>query len=584
MKVSQMLNPTLREAPAEAEIMSHKLMFRAGLIRKVAAGIYTYLPLGWRTVRKIEQIVREEMDRAGGQELMLPIVQPAELWQQTGRWDVYGPEMFRLQDRHGRRFCLGPTHEEIITDLVRAEVRSYKQLPLLLYQIQNKYRDERRPRFGLMRGREFIMKDLYSFDRDAAESAVSYQKMYEAYTRIFRRCGLNFRAVEADQGAIGGTGGSHEFMALADSGEATVVFCPACTYSANVERAECQDPAVEAEEVSSGTPVPAYNELATPGVRSIDQLAAFCATASRNLTKALVCTADDKVLLVAIRGDQELNEVKLRNALAPAFGPSVMLTFTPPEQVRTIFGCEPGSLGPIGLPPGMLLIADPTVMTMASTICGANKNDAHFQNVVPNRDFKPDLVADLRQVGEGDLCPHCGSPLSAARGIEVGQVFNLGKKYSESLKATYLDDQGKEQYCHMGCYGIGVTRTMAAVVEQSSDENGIIWPMAIAPYQCVVVPVAMKDADICRLSLRIYEDLQAAGLEIVYDDRDERPGVKFKDADLVGYPLRIIVGKKAMETGKAELVVRRTGSIELIATSEIAARVQEHIAAELRGN
>ncbi|MCL1918910.1 MAG: proline--tRNA ligase [Peptococcaceae bacterium] len=640
MKVRNLLNPTLREAPAEAEIMSHQLMYRAGLIRKVAAGMYTYLPLGWRVIKKIEDIIREEMDGIGGQEVMMPVIQPAELWQKTGRWDVYGPEMFRVQDRHGRSFCLGPTHEEIITDLVRAEVRSYKELPLLLYQIQNKYRDERRPRFGLMRGREFIMKDLYSFDRGPEEGAVSYRRMYEAYERVFRRCGLSFRAVEADAGAIGGTGGTHEFMVLADSGEAAVVFCPECAYAANVERAECADEplckAAEAspggvpDEVPEGVPdgapdgvpdeaakeaglqeargcIPAYEEMETPGVRTIAQLADFCGCEPRELVKALVYivedtvageaaaaaevaaadtaagegtaadTAADKVVIALMRGDQDLNEVKLANLLEDRLGRVPDLALASPEKIEKLFSCEPGSLGPVGLPERMIAVADRKVMDMVSAVCGANKNDRHLRDVVPGRDFVPDYVGDLKLVAEGDGCPKCGRPLQAARGIEVGQVFNLGYKYSEKLGAAYLDQQGKEQVCYMATCGIGVSRTMAAAIEQNFDDHGIVWPMAIAPYQCIVVPVNVKDKELYETAERIYHELGQEGVEVVLDDRDERPGVKFKDADLVGYPLRITVGAKALAEGQVELLERGSGQMERVAVGDVVRMVRERV-------
>ncbi|MCL1791735.1 MAG: proline--tRNA ligase [Peptococcaceae bacterium] len=579
MRVCKLLNPTLREAPAEAEIVSHKLLYRAGLIRKVASGMYTYLPLGWRVIKKIEQIVREEMDGAGGQELMMPIIQPAEIWQETGRWDVYGPEMFRLQDRHGRFFCLGPTHEEIITDLVRSEVRSYKALPLLLYQMQNKYRDERRPRFGLMRGREFIMKDLYSFDRGQEEGAASYRLMYKAYERVFRRCGLSFRAVEADPGAIGGTGGTHEFMVLADAGEAAVVFCPACEYGANVERAECGESADCGERVSG---VPTCEEFVTVGtdgaaLKTLSEVADFCGCSPGDMVKSLVYQADDKGVLVLIRGDLDVNEVKLANVLADKWGRVPDVSLAAPEMVTKLFGCEAGSLGPVGVPQGVFVVADPTVMAMVEASCGANRFGRHLRHVVPGRDFVPDVVGDVRLVGGGDLCPRCGMPLKEARGIEVGQVFNLGVKYSEKLGATYLDEQGKEHPCYMGCYGIGVSRTMAAAVEQNYDENGIVWPMAIAPYQCVVVPVNIKDEAVYRVAEGLYQELGEAGVEAVLDDRDERPGVKFKDADLVGYPLRITVGQKALVDGQVELMERRGGEMERVEVGDVVDVVRERI-------
>ncbi|KUO66060.1 MAG: proline--tRNA ligase [Gracilibacter sp. BRH_c7a] len=566
MKVSQLLNPTLREVPAEAEVISHQLMLRAGFIRKAAAGIYTYLPLGWRVIRKIEQIVREEMDIKGGQEVMLPIMQPAELWKESGRWDVYGPEMFRLRDRHNREFCLGPTHEEIITDLVRSEVRSYKQLPLLLYQIQNKYRDERRPRFGLMRGREFIMKDLYSFDKDVAGLQESYRKMYQAYERIFNRCGLTFRAVEADAGAIGGSGGTHEFMVLADSGEAAVVFCQECDYAANVEKAECLPRAVLKDDTLKGL----TGEINTPGTKTIDQVADFLNIKKTALIKTMVFKGDEKYFLVLVRGDREINEIKVNNAL----GPFVNLRMADPEEVLSILNCEPGFVGPIGIDEKIFIAVDLEVAEMESAVCGANKKDYHLVNIKCGQDFIPSKVVDLRMVVPGEPCPKCQGKLQEARGIEVGQVFNLGTKYSESLKATYLDDKGNEQYCLMGCYGIGVSRTMAAAIEQNYDDNGIIWPMPIAPYHCIIVPVSLKDEEVVTTAEALYKELTALGVETVLDDRDDRAGVKFKDADLVGYPLRITIGKKTLAEGKVELNQRKTGNVELIKVEDVCAQVK----------
>jgi prolyl-tRNA synthetase len=567
MRVSRLLNPTLREVPAEAEIISHQLMLRAGFIRKAAAGIYTYLPLGWRVIRKIEQIVREEMDAKGGQEVMLPIVQPAELWKETGRWDVYGPEMFRLKDRHEREFCLGPTHEEIITDLVRSEVRSYKQLPLLLYQIQNKYRDERRPRFGLMRGREFIMKDLYSFDRDPESCRESYRKMYDAYERIYSRCGLTYRAVEADAGAIGGTGGSHEFMVLAESGEAAVVYCPDCNYAANEEKAECLPrPAAEDIRLQGKT-----GEVHTPGMKTIAQVAEFLGIAETSLIKTVAYKGDDQFFLVLVRGDREINEIKVNNAL----GPFVNLRLAETEEVYALLHCEPGSIGPVGIPQEIFVAADLEVAAMKGAVCGANKKDYHLLNVSCGQDFTPAKITDLRTVTPGEPCPKCGGSLKEARGIEVGQVFNLGTKYSEKLHATYLDEKGKEQVCYMGCYGVGVSRTMAAAIEQNNDEKGIIWPMQIAPYHVIVVPVTLKDANVVSTAEKLYAELQELGVETILDDRDERPGVKFNDADLVGYPLRLTIGQKTLAEGKVELVYRLTRQTELVGVEQVGKYIQK---------
>ncbi|GAB6173791.1 proline--tRNA ligase [Paradesulfitobacterium aromaticivorans] len=568
MRVSQLLNPTLREVPAEAEVVSHQLMLRAGIIRKAAAGVYTYLPLGLRVLKKIEQIVREEMDAKGGQEVLMPIIQPAELWKETGRWDLYGEEMFRLKDRHEREFCLGPTHEELITDLVRGEVRSYKQLPLLLYQIQNKYRDERRPRFGLMRGREFVMKDLYSFDRDDAGLAESYTKMYDAYCRIFSRCGLTYRPVEADAGAIGGSGGTHEFMVLAESGEAAVVYCPACDYAANVEKAECRPRPVK-DSAAEGE----YRLVYTPGVRTIEQIREFLSVPKTSLVKSLLYDGDGKFFLVLVRGDREINEVKLNNAL----GGFISLKLADPQKVLETLGCEVGSVGPVGVPEGLNVIADHEVSLMTGIVCGANKNDHHYVDVVPGRDFRIEQEFDLRMVEVGEECPKCGAPLQEARGIEVGQVFKLGTKYSKALKATYLDENGEEKLCVMGCYGVGVSRTMAAAIEQNNDADGIIWPLQIAPYHCIIVPVNMKDALVAATAEKLYGELKQAGVEVVIDDRDERPGVKFKDADLVGYPMRITVGSKALANGHIELRTRKTGETELVVLSEVVRLVQKTV-------
>jgi len=570
LRVSEMLLPTLRETPAEAEIISHQLMVRAGYIRKAAAGVYTFLPLAWRVVKKIEAIVREEMDREGGQEIMMPIIQPAELWQESGRWNVYGPELFRLKDRHGRDFCLGPTHEEIITDLVRGEVSSYKQLPLLLYQVQNKYRDERRPRFGLMRGREFIMKDLYSFDRDEEGLEVSYRKMYNAYTRIFRRCGLKFRPVEADSGAIGGND-THEFMVLADSGEALVVYCPneSCGYAANVERADSppdiNGPGEEARPVQT---------LETPGMRTVDEVTSFLKISPKKLIKTLIYSTDRGMVAALVRGDRDVNEIKLMKVVG-----AINIELAAPEEVLRITGVQPGFAGPVGLS-GVMVVADPEVEAISNAVSGSNKKDTHLVNVNPGRDFRPDRVADIRTVRAGDPCPQCGAALVEAKGIEVGQVFKLGTKYSTVLESTYLDEKGQSRPIVMGCYGIGVTRTMAAAIEQNHDQNGIIWPVSIAPFQVVVVPVSVKDSDQAGLAEKVYRMLTDAGLETVIDDRNERPGVKFKDADLVGYPVRVTVGSKAVASGEVELRLRTGGDTEMVPVNELVNRVSLLLAGE----
>lgn len=565
MRVSQLLNPTLREVPAEAEIISHQLMLRAGLIRKSAAGVYTYLPLGLRVLKKIEAIVRQEMDSKGGQEVLMPIMQPAELWRESGRWDVYGEEMFRLKDRHQREFCLGPTHEEIITDLIRGEIRSYKQLPILLYQIQNKYRDERRPRFGLMRGREFIMKDLYSFDRDEAGLDVSYQKMYDAYCRIFSRCGLAYRPVEADAGAIGGTGGTHEFMVLADSGENSVVYCPDCNYAANVEKAECRPQPVQAKAEEGKRQL-----VHTPGVKTIDEASDFLKIPATSLIKSLLYQGDDKLFLVLVRGDRELNEIKINNAL----GGFISLQLASPETVKKLLGCAPGSVGPVEVPPSLLVIADQEVPLMEYAVCGANKDDYHLVGINPKTELRIDQINDLRTIVPGEACPNCGASLKEARGIEVGQVFKLGTKYSKALGATFLDENGVEKPCVMGCYGVGVSRTMASAIEQNYDESGIIWPIPIAPYHCILVPVSTKDTQVAEATEKLYQELQSLGVEVILDDRDERAGVKFKDADLVGYPLRITIGSKALANGQVELKERKGGDIRLVSLNDAAGQVK----------
>ena len=552
MRVSKLYAPTLREVPAEAEVVSQQLMLRAGFMRKAAGGIYTYLPLAWRVLKKIERIVREEMDAKGSQELLMPIVQPAEIWQESGRWDVYGAEMFRLQDRHNRCFCLGPTHEEMVTTLIRGDVRSYRQLPLSVYQIQNKYRDERRPRFGLMRGREFIMKDAYSFDRDEAGLDKSYQDMYDAYTNIFTRCGLNFRPVEADSGAIGGSG-SHEFMVIADSGEAEIVFCTSCDYAANVEKAELFP--LEAQEEAMLT----KEEVVTPDCKTIADVCAYLKLPVDHSVKAVAYNSEKGLILCFVRGDHEVNEIKVINTCGV-----IDLEMATEEQLAAA-GTVGGYMGPVGIDnKKVIVVVDATVMKMHNVCCGANKEGYHFINVNPGRDFTPTYVADIRLIQEGDPCPHCGGEVSKARGIEVGQVFKLFTKYSSALKATYLDENGKEQPMVMGCYGVGVSRTMAAAIEQNYDDNGIIWPIEIAPYHVLVVPVNTKDEASAAKAEEIYMQLKKVGLETVIDDRKERPGVKFKDADLIGYPLRVVVGPKTLTEGKLEVKIRKTGEIRYL--------------------
>ncbi|NMC26971.1 MAG: proline--tRNA ligase [Syntrophomonadaceae bacterium] len=569
MKASHLFYPTLREVPSEAEIVSHKLLLRAGFIRKTSAGVYSYLPLARRVLRKIETIVREEMDKAGGQEVLMPIIQPRELWEKSGRWSVYGDEMFRLQDRHKRDFALGPTHEEIITTLVNAEVHSYRQLPLMLYQIQNKYRDEIRPRFGLMRGREFIMKDLYSFDEDDAGLSIAYQKMYAAYCNIYDRLNLKYRVVEADSGAIGGNE-SHEFMVLAESGECTVLYCDRCDYAANVEKAECYTPA----DVAPAEDLKPREKIHTPGLRTIQDLVVSLGIPENRQVKTLMYWADGELAAVVMRGDRDVNEIKLKNALK-----CNQLFMADENMVRQQCGAGFGSLGPVQL--GARVYMDQEVARMANFSCGANQDDYHFINVNPGRDFVPDGVFDLRNAVAGDLCPVCGGTLAALRGIEVGHIFKLGTKYSDALEATYRNAAGEEKPMVMGCYGIGISRTMAAAVEQNNDSDGIIWPLPIAPYQIIIIPVNAKKADQMQAAEDIYRQLSSEGWEVILDDRDERAGVKFKDADLIGIPSKITIGPKALQENQVEVKKRWEGGSRFIPIEGISAKVREIIGPQL---
>ncbi len=563
MRQSQLLIPTLREDPGEAEIVSHRLMLRAGLIRKVAAGIYTYLPLGLRVIRKVERIVREEMNKAGGQEVLMPIASPAELWLETGRWDFYGKELFRFKDRHERDFCLGPTHEEVITDLVRREVRSYRQLPANFYQIQTKFRDEIRPRFGLMRGREFIMKDAYSFDTDEAGAKESYRKMYEAYKAIFTRCGLTFRPVEAETGLIGGTS-SHEFMVLADTGEEGIAICDACEYAANVERAELQEHAHKPppETLREKRRVP------TPGKKTVEEVTAFLKVPATQLVKTLLYHVDGKTVAILVRGDHDVNETKLKKTLG-----ATDFVMADPTTVEHLTGAPVGFAGPIGLS-GVTLIADLAVKPLTNVIVGANAADTHWMDVTPGRDFTPHRYADIRNAVAGDACPRCAKPLRIVRGIEVGHVFMLGTKYSEKMKAVYLDKQGQEQVIVMGCYGIGVGRTAAAAIEQNHDAKGIIWPAPIAPFHVHVLPLADK-GKVLEAAVALETELGKAGIEVLMDDRDERPGVKFNDADLIGCPYQVVIGEKNLSQGQVELKERRTGTVTKLAPADVVARLTE---------
>ena len=564
LRATQLYAPTLRESPAEAELISHKLMFRAGFIRKAAGGLYSYLPLGWRTIKKIMQIIHEEMDSAGGQELMMPIVQPAEIWQESGRWAVYGDEMMRLKDRHGREFALGPTHEEMITTLIRDEVKSYKQLPLLLYQMQNKYRDEIRPRFGLMRSREFIMKDLYSFDRDVDGMNISYQKMYDAYSRIFTRCGLKFRPVEADNGAIGG-GHSHEFTVLAPSGESSIAYCENCDYAASDEKAELKIIKSAPEELKP------LEKVSTPNCHTIEAVKNYLNVPIEKTIKAVAFMDDDERLIVAfVRGDHEVNEIKVLNAVEGANH----LYMADEKLIASANSCA-GFMSPINL--NAIIIVDQTVMEMYNAVAGANEIDAHFINVTPKRDFDAEkiIIRDIRMVQEGDSCPKCGKLLKMTRGIEVGQVFTLGKKYSEALHAKFLDEDGKERFFEMGCYGIGVGRTMAAAIEQNNDKDGIIWSKSIAPFEVVVVPVNAKDSAQLALAEEIYNELKDSGVDVLLDDRKERAGVKFKDCDLIGYPIRVTISPKTLESGNVEVKIRKTGEFLSFVRAEVVKNILE---------
>lgn len=538
MKMTKLYAPTLREVPSEAELPSHQLLLRAGMVRMLAAGIYTYLPLGHKVIRKIEQIVREEMDGIDSQEALMSAVVPSELWKETGRWADFGPEMFKLYDRHNREFCLGPTHEEVFTNLIRYEVKSYKQLPLSLYQIQTKFRDEKRPRFGLMRCREFIMKDAYTFDKDEEGMKAAYELMWQAYERVFKRCGVNYKVVEGDAGAMGGSD-SHEFIALSDIGETQIVYCGACDYAATDEKATFNY-AIE----QHGEAVAAKEAVSTPGVKSIEELQAFFGMAANRFAKALIYQAGETVVVALIPGDRELNEIKLVNFLGCA---EHELGMADEETVKAITGCDVGFAGPIGLAKGVRLVVDARVQNMVNMVIGANQTDVHYKNVNYGVDFKGEVCEDLLMVQLGDNCPKCGEKLLQDRGNEVGNIFQLGTKYSKALNATYLDENGKEKLIVMGSHGIGVSRTMASIIEQSYDENGIIWPISVAPYQAIVTIINTKNEEQNALGFEIYEALKAKGVDVLIDDRNERAGVKFKDAELIGIPLAINVGKNAPE-------------------------------------
>jgi proline--tRNA ligase len=555
---------TLRELPAEAEIPSHILLLRTGMIRKLASGIYGFMPLGWRSLHKIENIIREEMDKSGAQEILMSAIQPAELWEESGRWSAYGPELWRIKDRNGRDFCLGPTHEEIFTDIVRDGVSSYRQLPLNLYQIQHKYRDEARPRFGLMRSREFIMKDAYSFDKDQEGLDKSYDDMYDAYTRIFTRCGLTFRPVEADSGAIGGNA-SHEFTALSEVGESDIAYCENCSMAANVEKAACRDaePSAESEAMLE------LQEVHTPGTKTIEEVAGFLNIDKTKTIKALLFEKYDEdgkadgYVAAFVRGDRDLNMIKLVNALNI---PEHAIAFADESKLETAIGAVGGFTGPIGLH-DCTVVVDSELVGLKNLCAGACKLDHHILNVNYGRDYEGDIVTDLKVLKEGDPCPVCGAPIKHTRGIEVGQVFKLGTKYSKAMNAIYKDENQQDHPLVMGCYGIGVSRTLAAVIEQHHDEDGIIWPVSVAPYHVIVTLVKPKDEEQAKVAEEIYQSLLVAGVEAVIDDRDERPGVKFKDADLLGFPIRITVGKRAGE-GIVEYKLRRDSEKSELSVAE----------------
>ena len=565
MRFSELLIPTLKETPAEAEVVSHKLLLRAGFIRKLTSGVYSYLPLGLAALRKIERIVREEMNAAGAQEVLLPMVQPASLWEESGRLKKYGPELLRFYDRHDRESCLGPTHEEVITDLVRNNVHSYRALPINLYQIQTKFRDEIRPRFGLMRGREFIMKDAYSFDVSEEGANLAYEKMHEAYHRIFTRCGLRFRAVDADTGTIGGSY-SHEFMVLADTGEDTLAICTKCSYAANMEKAVCSPPAAP-DPLPEALPM---EKIETPGKRKVNAVCDFLGIEPEQLVKTLVYMADGKPVAVLLRGDHEVQPVKLKNFLG-----ADEVEMASDKECYDATGVPSGYLGPVGI--RIPVVADLAVPQMVNAAIGANEKNFHCLNANPGRDFSVERVADLRMVTEDDRCPECGAELEPTKGIEVGHIFKLGTAYSEALNATFLDSDGQEKVFVMGCYGIGVSRVLAAAIEQNHDRDGIIFPLPIAPFQAIVLNLGHNDEKISAAAEELYQALRKAGVEVLLDDRDERPGSKFKDADLIGIPLRLTVGKKFAKEGVVELKERKTGSTQDLPFAQVVDSVLERV-------
>jgi prolyl-tRNA synthetase len=575
MKASQTFLATLKEAPADAEVISHQLMVRAGLIRKLSAGIYNYLPLGLKVIRKVEGIIREEMNRAGAIELVMPIVQPAELWQETGRWEKMGPELLRIQDRHERDYLIQPTSEEVITDLVRSEIKSYKQLPINFYQIQTKFRDERRPRFGIMRGREFVMKDAYSFDRDQDGLRKSYNLMFEAYIRIFKRMGLTFRAVAADNGAIGGSG-SQEFHVIADTGEDAIVYCPNSDYAANLEAAESLSLIPRRE-----APKAAMNKVATPSQKRCEDVAKFLKIPLSQTVKSLVLAVDQesgpaKLFMLLLRGDHELNEIKVNKV--PGLS---AFRFASDEEIEANCGSPVGYLGPVGLGSDITVIADRTVANMSDFVCGANAEGYHLTGVNWVRDIPEPIVADIRNAVAGDPSPDGKGIVEICRGIEVGHVFQLGTRYSEAMKCTYLDENGKAQAMVMGCYGIGVTRLLGAAIEQGHDEKGIIWPITMAPFEVVICPVGYDKSEIVRNAAnQLHQQLISAGIDVVLDDRGERPGAMFADWELIGVPYRIVIGERGLKDGKVEFQGRCENTAQLVPVTEITKIVSARIQAD----
>lgn len=565
MKQSKMLIPTLRDVPADADIKSHQLLLRAGFMRQTASGVYSYLPLAKKVLQKVEQIVREEMDAIDGSELLMPTLQPAELWQETGRWYNYGSELFRIKDRHARDFALGPTHEEVITSLVRDEINSYKKLPLVLYQIQTKFRDEARPRFGLLRGREFIMKDAYSFHASRESLDEAYNNMVTAYSNIFRRCGLNFRAVIADSGAIGGKN-SQEFMVLTDVGEDTIAFSNESDFAANIEMAP-----VHVQYEKANEELVALEKVETKNQKTIEEISKFFSVPKEKCLKSLLFKVDDKFVLVVVRGDHEVNDIKVKNLLD-----AKSVELATPEETLKVLKAEVGSVGPIGISEEVVIIADQAVEFVVNGVCGANETDYHYTGVNLGRDFSASQIADLRFIQQGDPSPDGKGTIQFAEGIEVGHVFKLGTVYSESMKATYLDENGKSQPMIMGCYGIGVSRTVAAIVEQHHDENGIIWPVSVTPFEVHLIPINMKTEAQKELADQIYNKLTGESLSVLYDDRNERPGVKFADSDLFGFPIRITVGKKA-EEGIVELKLRKSGETLEVAIDNIVDVIKEQL-------